>query len=309
MTDSILLGDLRQFVQDHAYDGSDVKANRLINLWISEALCRIYMAHDWSWYKHYDRLVTDAAVSGTDLVVTQNSRTVTTTAAVFLQKYVDHGWWLLTGTSPYRFRLAEVVSPTEAVLDEDHIWTEASASSVSFTIVKGAYEIPGGRITYVEDAKNKRPLHEQPNWYFDRLRTATQNQVQDDPIYYTIRRNHLELWPYPSTGRTPIGFSYTRPAPRYKVADDDTTVVDWPGDYLTLLHAAISMEVSEHLGEDAVVPVPLAIRKYETLLRQFKADDAKISDTEDKTLSLSGRRRKFPLSSKHLAQTKFAADA
>lgn len=299
--DSITLGNLRQYLQDHAYDASDLKANRLLNYWINEGLARIYRAHDWSWFKCYDRLVLDTTVAGTDLVVTQGSRTVTSASAPFTPIMATTDWHILVTAAPYSFKVANYVSATEIVLDTE--FAGASATGVTFTLVHNSYPIPGGRILMVEDVTDGRPLTEIPVWEFDRLKSLTRSQTSNDAVFFTIRKDRIELWQYPGTARGSVGFTYSRYPCTYKVGDDDTTVVDWPGHAVSLLRAAGVLEASEHLGKSAVVPLGVSHNKFDTLLRQFIADDVKLADTESKSLSLTGRRGSFR-SVKHVVQTK-----
>jgi len=280
---AITLGDLRTFAAEIASaDLSTAAGDREIQHWINNAIQRVWSEADWSWANGTGRLYMELAESGSAMDLTAGSRTITLTGEVFKQKYLDDRWHLhVDGEGSMTFELASIESPTSATLKSGHEWAQADSSSTTYVWSRHIYPLPENakQVMRVQDMQNRFDLTGLSPAAFDQARQQTPTQRGNVPLFYTIRRGNIELWPGPNatTYRTFL-LTYRRGPTTHLTDAPDADEVDWQSEWSDLLHKAIILEASITQGKNAVVKYEMALHEYETRLKIYKAEDGGIQD-------------------------------
>ena len=303
------LAELRTFAAEIASaDVASLAGDREINYWINAAFARVWLEHSWNHTEKKGRLTFDLEEPGVDMTLVQGSGAIqvgqNATGETLDEKYlpvdelipVREGWELyVTGEGRMTFTLESIDdSPTNenGTLETGHIWTRASELQVGYVFARHVYPLPDDaqRVDRVEYLQQRVLIDYIRPDQFDHQRQSTPTQRGNDPLFWTTRRGNIEFWPGPGTELKSIELSYKRKAPTHLTTDLGTIVVDWPTEWITLLFKAIVVEASVTQGENAVVPLQIALGDYGELLKAYKAEDSMLGDGGG-PISLGGRSR------------------
>lgn len=274
---SITLSDLRLYAAENAAaDPSGTTADREIQHWINQALQRVHAEARWIWFKQTGRLTVVPAESFTGLTLTQGSRVVSLSAGTFDQKYLSERWQLhVDGESRMTFELAEITSPTTALLKIGHEWPNSTSATNTGVWSRHIYQLPEGvhEILYAEDMISRARVHGLEPGDFDFRRQADPTSRQQ-PRFFTVRGDdEVELHPAAGSDYRTILFSYSRKAPQYRSDAVGTTVVDFPEKFKDVLLKRILVEAALTQGDNAVVPHQAAVFEYERALQLYEGEN------------------------------------
>lgn len=274
----ITLEDLRIYAAEvSSADVASVSGDREIQHWINKAIQRLWRDHEWNWQHSSDRIFLDMEESGTALNVTQDSRLVVLTGSdTFAAKYLAEQWNLhVAAEGSMTFELSNIAGPQTATLKEGHNWASTTQTGLSYAWSRHIYPLPSGakQVIRIELMQNRLDLRHLSPGAFDQQRQTTPTQRGNDPIFYTFRKHRIEIWPAPGTQRKTLLITYRRGPTIYDVSEPNATVVDWEGDWVDLLQAAITLEASITQGNNAPVPYPVAMREYEDCLATYRDVD------------------------------------
>jgi hypothetical protein len=285
---TIRLGDLRVFAREIAsHDVSGSTANREVQYWINSALARIWSAHAWTWARSYGQITLEQAKEGYALTVVEGGRALVLVGETFKQEYLDNRWHMhVDGEDSFTFELAEIVDPNNALMVEGLRWVLDGDTGVDYTWSRHIYPLPDNakEITRLRVAQGGNLVDIVLPHQFDSVRQQAPTQRGDAPVYATVRRGNLEVWPAPSSSWKTLELTYKRKPPRYNTADHatnphvDDTDVDWPEEWVDLLHKGIILEAAKTQGKNSPVPVGTAEVDFISRLTEYKGEDSGIAD-------------------------------
>lgn len=282
---AITLGDLRTFCAEVAsHDISGDTSQREFMVWINGALQRLYSERCWHHIQVKSKIFLEVEETGSELILTQGSRTVSLGGAeVFLDKYVTDEWSLhidSDGTQTWRLVSIDNVADTQATLEEGGNWPGASATSVAYAFVKDRYDLPNDakELLRVNLIQVQEPLAGKSPAEFDAIKQATPTQRSLTPLIYCVRGGKMEVYPPPGDTYRTLEITYRKAAAFYTTASLDTVEVDWPEEWRDLLEKAIMLEASFHLADSAPVRYESAKFEYETRLKSYESLDSQVTN-------------------------------
>jgi len=300
----ITLSDVRSYAAETASaDVATGAGDRSINNWINQALQRIWKGHTWSHALRAGRLYLDPeeasnSVTG-GMAIATGSRLITVNPPdVIKQKYLDDRWHLyVDAEGRMTFELEEILTPTTARLLPGHNWPNVTlaitpgplGAGAPYTWARHIFALPDDAVEVmrVEEMQTRLPLRHVLPHEFDHQRQSTPVLRGSQPIFYTMRRGNLEVWPSSgSTGRHLL-LSYRRGPPAYKVTDPGDTAVDWVPEWSDLLLKGIVLEAAVTQGENAPVPYQIAFNEFRLCMKAYKAEDSGIQNITG-PMSLAG---------------------
>lgn len=300
---ALTLGDLRTFCQDVASpDSVGDKSERDFMVAINSALARIYTGFQWDEIDHVQKITVPPSESGSELVTTQGSLSISLGGAeTFLSKYVDDEWALLVDSEDrFNFELASIDdSPTNqnATLKAGDEWIKASGSSLSYSFVKHKHDLPNNatRVVRIEALRNGFPIDMVSPETFDHYRAGDPNQTGSWPRVACFRNRKVEIWPVPGNEYMKLEVTYRKGPPQYTTNDADSTELEWNDVHKDLVYKALQLEFSLIDGEAARLPLGQAAASWEECLGRYKAlDSAKAKLTGPMNVSIPSRRPYVP---------------
>lgn len=266
------LGTLRRYAIDQMSDAADGKALRIVTRAINAALEQCSNAHEWSFYRDQTTVPIEAVVTGAALGVVLASDVFTLTAELWHQKYVDDGWELLvTGESGVLFRFAALTGATVARMTQ--AWVQATDTVTAYTVMRSVYDLPDDTIGLYEVrlASDRRILPSLTPSDFDSRKFDQLGQT-GSPIWYTVRGDELEVWPASTSADTLLLSRRRAPARVYDVSPD-TTAIDWPDRFESVLLRAVDVQIVTTMRASTQLEPSLVLGAYQQALGRAKDQD------------------------------------
>ena len=285
------IADLKTFCGEIASpDSSGATAEREFIYWINAALARLYAEHAWNHALEYAKVVILPAESGTTLVATQGSSTITVSGAdTFAAKYLSELWELHSNNdSNQSFRLSAIAGgSTSATLFAGDVWVESTISGGAYSWRKTVYDLPSNakEIFSVRILDTRDELISVVPHKFDQYKMEGPKET-GYPRFYTLRDDKIEIWPAPSSDYFLLAISFRKGAPYYTTATVTSTEVDWPIEWQDILQKGIQLEAAITLGDVAPIKYDLAKMEFEERLSNYVSLDSS-RDTPGGPMQLS----------------------
>ena len=223
---------------------------------VNDALTMLAKEHSWYWYESRASMVLVEPYSTGTVAVTKGSTTVTLSGGTW--PTVAAAGSIRVGNDTYE--IATRGSDTEVTLSVAYAGeTDAATSFVWF---QEAYSMPldmyrTGDILYGNDwIWGRDPV----SWMeFNRLRAGFATGSASAAVW-SVQRNMLWLWPWPTVGRK-LDFTYYRKPTELASAEDEA---DWDPAHVDVLHRAIDYQIAVQFGTtsaDGSQPLCLSLYK------------------------------------------------
>ena len=264
--------ELRRYCTDMASDMADGKAARMITRHVNAALEQVASSHEWSFLRDRAQIALEAPATGSALGVVQGSDQFTLTGEVWLQTWIDEKRELLvSGDDGILFRFDALLSPTVARMTQE--WVEATDTVTTYTLLRGIYPLPANTsvVTEVRLADSRQVLVPLSPEEFD-FRKQEQVTTQADPLYFTVRGDELEIWPTPEEAKMLL-LSRKRVPALVTDASPDTTLIDWPDRFGSLLYRALDVQVVTNHAKSTSLEPSLALAAFQSALARAKDTD------------------------------------
>lgn len=264
--------ELRRYCTDMASDMADGKAARMITRHVNAALEQVASSHEWSFLRDRAQVALEAPATGVALGVVQGSDLFTLTGEVWLQTWIDEKREVLVdGEEGILFRFDALQSAAVARMTQE--WIAATDATTSYTVLRGTYPLPANTsvVTEVRLADSRQILVPLSPEEFD-FRKQESVTLQADPIYYTVRGDELEVWPTPEEAKVLL-LSRKRVPALVVDASPDTTLIDWPDRFGSLLYRALDVQIVTNHSKSTSLEPSLALAAFQAALARAKETD------------------------------------
>lgn len=222
---------LRQFI-DRQGSKADTEKKQIVN----DALHWLSLEKDWPWLHRLGVVDLVADYDTGTIAINNADKTVTLTGGTW-PSWAANGDLVIDGQM---YEIASRTSGSEVELKET--WNSASISGESYVIMRYRYTLPtdllrtdellfGQTWPWGADAVSDAVLEMYRNtWQFG----------QSTPNVWSIAKNQLKVWPWPTAARRVNILYYAQPAELTDSADE----ADWDPMQIVLLRRAIDYQVS-----------------------------------------------------------------